>query len=96
MDKQHYDINDTEVQMTLVMKLQQLQRESRTYLTYQNLEEYTMNNLWNHHNPKSLYRAVDDIMRIQANDVVKYLARKTIMNSDEVTLADFTDLIGGN
>ncbi len=93
MSEQYFDINNTEVQMTLVMKLQQLQRESNTHITYQNLEEYACNGMWQKRSPRSLYVAVNDIMSIKASDVVKYLAKKAITGSSSSTLSDFTDLI---
>ena len=44
MDSGVFDINNVEVQMTMVVKLHQLQREALPHLTYQNLEAYLTQN----------------------------------------------------
>ena len=43
MSDSYFDIDNTEVQMTLVIKLQQLQHDANPYFTYQNLEDYMEN-----------------------------------------------------
>ena len=93
MSNVHFDIYNTEVQMTLVIKLQQLQHETNAHFTYQNLEEYMENCVWISKKPMRISDAVNDIMQIQGSDIIKYLARKAITNSAASTLDDFTDLI---
>lgn len=95
MENVHFDTTNTEVQMTMVVKLHQLQREALSTLSYQNLEDYLKNVVWKRKVPKALHVAVNDVMRVTGNDIVKYLSRQAIIGGSEKTLADFSDLIGG-
>ncbi|MBR2825014.1 MAG: hypothetical protein IKE51_01935 [Solobacterium sp.] len=93
MSDSYFDIDNTEVQMTLVIKLQQLQHDANPYFTYQNLEDYMENAIWSKKKPHRLSDAVNDIMQIEGRDLIKYLAKKALTNSASSTLDDFTDLI---
>ncbi len=96
MGNRFFTIDDTEIQMTMVVKLHQLQRESLPSLTYQNLEDYLHMSKWRSRNPRSLHTAVDDIMHITASEIVKFLSRQAIVDGAQMNLDDFADLIGGN
>lgn len=95
MDDVRFDILNTEVQMTMVVKLHQLQRESLPHLSYRNLEDYLTERVWKKGNPKSLHVAVNDIMSVSASDIVKFLSRQAIQSGSQKSLEDFADLIGG-
>lgn len=95
MSREFFDIMNTEIQMAMVVKLQQLQRSELKTITYWNLEDYLMHDLWRLHLPRSLHEGVNDILHISASDIVKYLSRKAIIEGSEIDLGDFADLIGG-
>ena len=90
-----FDIDNTEVQMIMVIKLQQLKRESLDSLTYQSLESYLSEDLFRKHPPRSLHEAAAEIISVKADDLVKYLARKALEDGKRQSLSDFSDLIGG-
>ncbi|MBQ9048744.1 MAG: hypothetical protein IJ120_12680 [Solobacterium sp.] len=95
MSAVQYDTMNTEVQMTMVVKLHQLQRENLSTLTYRNLEDYLNESLWKAELPTSLHAAVNDILSVTANDIVKFLSRQAMTRGGRETLEDFSDLIGG-
>ena len=95
MDSGVFDINNVEVQMTMVVKLHQLQREALPHLTYQNLEAYLTQVVWKKQLPRALHEAADDVLRINANDIVRFLSRQAITEGEKAHLEDFADLIGG-
>ena len=95
MANERFDVNNVQVQMALVIKLHQLQRDILPTLTYQNLENYLTDWIWKKRLPRSLNYAVDDVMHISANDVVKYLTVSAISQGQKAKLEDFADLFGG-
>ena len=70
MENVCYDTTNTEVQMTMVVKLHQLQREALSTLTYQNLEDYLSHVIWKNKVPKALHVAVNDVMSVTGSDLV--------------------------
>ncbi len=95
MRAEQFDVNNTQVQMIMVIKLQQLKREYLNSLTYQSLESYVAEDLFRKHPPRSLHIAADEIIAIKAEDLVKFLARKALEDGKRQSLSDFADLIGG-
>lgn len=90
-----FDVDNTEVQMIMVIKLQQLKRESLNSLTYQSLESYLSEDLFRKNPPRSLHEAAAEIISVRADDLVKFLARKALEDGKRQSLSDFSDLIGG-
>lgn len=90
-----YDINHVQVQLTMVIKLQQLQREALPTLAYQYLEEYLHKSLWKHKTPRTLADAANDILMITASDIVRFMNHQAILESSRESLADYLDVIGG-
>ncbi len=90
-----YDVDNVEVQMIMVVKLQQLKREYLDSLTYQSLESYLSEDLFRKHPPRSLHEAAAEIIAVKPDDLVKYLARKALEDGKRQSLSDFSDLIGG-
>lgn len=95
MGNEEFDVNNTSVQMLLVLKLQQLKRESMPSLTYKNLEDYLSKMRWKRKRPTSLHQAADEVMSIRAEHIVRYLTHQAIVEGSQESLADFQDLIGG-
>ncbi len=93
---QVYDIHNTAVQLIMVIKMQQLIREELPSLTYANLEDYLDQDLWQNELPHTLNQACDQIMHVNADDIVRYLSREAIYTGKKENLSDFTDVIGGN
>ncbi len=96
MTDERYNLENIEVQMAMVIKLHQLQREVLPSVSYSALEDYMNTVLWEKGAPRSLNQAVNDIMNIDANEVVKSLAKQAILQSGTSSLADYSDVIGGS
>ena len=90
-----FDINNIDVQMVMVLKLQQLQRDELPTLTYEQLERYLMESLWVYRKPMALHEACQDVLHINASDVVVFLTKNAIIDGAKMDLSDFEDLIGG-
>ena len=95
MNAERFDIENIQVQMMMVIKLQQLKRESLNSLTYQSLETYLSEDLFRKHPPRSLHEAASAGISVQAEDVVRFLARKALEEGKYQSLSDYADLIGG-
>ncbi|MGP1376354.1 MAG: post-transcriptional regulator [Bulleidia sp.] len=95
MEAARYDVNNTQVQMCMVIKLQQLQREGMAVLTYANLEDYLQFHLWKKRCPDGLAQAADQILRLTTNDIVRYLSMQAMREASSKKLSDFSDLLGG-
>ena len=95
MEAARYDVNNTQVQMCMVIKLQQLQREGMAVLTYANLEDYLQFHLWKNRCPDGLAQATDQILRLTTNDIVRYLSMQAMREASSKKLSDFSDLLGG-
>ena len=91
-----FDVHNMYVQLTMVIKIQQLQRESLSSLTYKNLEDYLSSVLWKSNLPGSLHEAADQILSVKGEQIVRFLTSQAIKEGSRVRLDDFSDLIGGN
>lgn len=95
MPYKQYDIDDTSVQMVIVMKLNQLKREELPALTYEQLEEYLMQCLWEKRAPSSLNEAANQILHVSGSDIINYLSKMTVIEGAKARIEDFEDIIGG-
>lgn len=95
MNAERFDIANTQVQMIMVIKLQQLQRESLDSLTYQSLETYLSEELFRRNPPRSLHEAAAEVISVRGEDVVRFLARKALEEGKHQSLSDYSDLFGG-
>lgn len=96
MNRETYDVNNTGVQLIMVLKMQQLNRDEMPNLQYDNLEDYLSNRLWKDQNPRSLNQAADQILHVDARDIVRYLSGKAVVQGARESLDDFADVIGRN
>ncbi len=95
MHSEVFDVNNTFVQMTMVLKLQQLQRNEMPSLQYENLEDFLAEDLWKDETPYSLHEAADQILNVSASQIVRFLSRKAVTDGAKMKLDDFKDVIGG-
>lgn len=96
MPQEFFDTDNAMIQLTMALKLQQLRRGPLPSLTWENLKDFLNGYLWKNRAPANLNRAVDNIMCIRSEDVVRYLALKAVKDGSRESLDDFGDLIGGN
>ena len=91
-----FDWNNRLVQLTMVIKLQKIQRNGLPNAVYDYLEEYLKEDLWTDKTPHSLHEAVNDVMSIEIRDIVIYLAKRAVQDGSRLRLEDFADIIGRN
>ena len=96
MEEERFDVNNTQVQLVMVIKLQQLQREAIPALSYRNLEDFLEELKWRRKHPSSLHEAVNDVLSVQPDAIIRFLSRQAVIQGQRAALADFSDLIGGN
>lgn len=90
-----FDLHNSQIDLLIVLKLQQLQREGLPALTYQNLEDVLYQFKWLHKPPRALHEAVNDVLSLSADKIVQMLTRLAIIDGYNKNLMDFSDLIGG-
>ena len=87
------DADIKQLQLTIHLRLKQLQREYLSTLTYQNIVDTLFDSVWKDDYPKSLCDAVDDIMNLTADRIVACLSKKAIIDSKQQSLNDYDDLL---
>lgn len=88
-------INNKHIKLAITLKTSQLKREELSSLTYQHVESTLMGMKWGTHMPETIHEAIDDIMKLSANEVVQYLSTQAVIVGSQMKLNDFNDLIGG-
>lgn len=89
------DLDNRQIQLTIVLKLQQLQRDALPGLRYQNIEDTLRYWKWRKRTPRTLHEAVNDILSLTADEIVRILSQRAIVDGYRQSLNDFEDLIGG-
>jgi hypothetical protein len=51
--------------------------------------------LWALRQPHSLHEAADDILHVDTQEMIRFLAKKAITDAAASRLEDFSDIIGG-
>lgn len=87
--------NNKHLRLTIVLKTNQLRRELSS-LTYQHVESTLFGYVWSFKKPDTLSKAVDDVWKLQANEIVAYLSTQAVIQGSQMSIEDFNDLIGGN
>ncbi|MDD2592111.1 MAG: post-transcriptional regulator [Erysipelotrichaceae bacterium] len=90
-----FEFDIKQLQLTVHLKLKQLQREQLSTLTYQNIIDTLFDSVWKDDYPRSLFEAVNDIMNLTADKIVAYLSKKAIIESRQHCLDDYDDLLQG-
>ncbi len=89
------DYEDKQIQMTIALKLQKLQRDAIPSLTYQNIEDTLRHLKWKKKAPRTLHEAVNDILSLTADEIVRLLSQRAIIDGFRASIEDFDDLLGG-
>ena len=89
------DLKNKQIQLTLMLKLQQLQREQLPGLNYKNLDDVMQKLVWKRNQPKTLHEAVNDILSLSADQIVRFLSKQAFIEGYHQELSEFSDLIGG-
>ena len=95
MNSEKYDINNTLVQLMMVIKLQQLKRNGLHNLNYGTLEDYLAGSLWQKSAPLTLHDAANAILSVPADDIVRFMSSRAVIEGAHQSIEDFSDIIGG-
>lgn len=87
-------IEDRYIKLAIALKTNELKRNQLSSLTYQHVESALVGK-WKFNKPKSMNDAVNDIMHLDANEVVAYLSTQAVIIGSKMKINDFDDLFGG-
>lgn len=87
------DFENRQIQLSIVLKLHQLQRNDLNRLLYEHIEEYLEHVVWKKAFPTTLHEAVNDILKVDAASVIQYLTSSAIVEGYYRPLSEFTNLI---
>ncbi|MBR5289377.1 MAG: hypothetical protein IKU28_00075 [Erysipelotrichaceae bacterium] len=90
---QEFDITNRQIQLTIVLKLNQLQRLQYPNLTYDNLVDVLVDLKWKRKIPTSLHEAVNDILTLDADTVIQYMSKQAIIDGYRSVLSSYNDLL---
>ena len=91
-----YDTENKLVQLIMALKLQKLKMSQLPSLKYENLEDCLKNGLWKDGAPQTLNQAADQILSLNASDIVRFMARTSLRRSVKENLDDYADIIRRN
>ncbi|MBQ7888198.1 MAG: hypothetical protein IJ356_00405 [Erysipelotrichaceae bacterium] len=89
---QEFDISNRQIQLTIVLKLNQLQRMQYPNLTYDNLVDVLVDWKWKRNVPTSLHEAVNDILSLSADTVIQFMSKQAIIDGYRSDLSEYNDL----
>lgn len=88
----HSDI----IKMMIFLKINQLKREQLDSLTYTHIVNVLFYIIWDRKLPNTIHEAVDDIMKLEAKDVVTALHTLALIEGSKMTLDKIDSILGGN
>lgn len=88
-----YNTQNPYVQMVMIVHMYDIQMKILPTLNYADIEDYLNGYLWRKAYPQSLNKAVEDILAISAEDIIRYLSKKAVIEGYSGNLADFADVI---
>lgn len=88
----HSDI----IRMMIFLKINQLKREQLDSLTYTHIVNVLFYIIWDRKLPNTIHEAVDDIMKLEAKDVVTALHTLAMIEGSKMTLDKIDSILGGN
>lgn len=89
-------IDQKHIKLAIALRTNQLKRDTLSSLTYQHVESALSGYVWKHKRPLSLHEAIEDIFKLDANEIVAYLSSQAIIMGSQMNLHDFSDIIGGH
>lgn len=88
----HSDI----IKMMIFLKINQLKREQLDSLTYTHIVNVLFYIIWDRKLPNTIHEAVDDIMKLEAKDVVTALHTLAMIEGSKMSLDKIDSILGGN
>lgn len=84
-------INDKYIKLAIALKANELKRDQLSSLTYEHVENALLGK-WTMCKPASISEAVNDILQLDANEVVAYLSTQAMILGSQMSIHDFEDL----
>ncbi|MDE6195912.1 MAG: post-transcriptional regulator [Erysipelotrichaceae bacterium] len=72
-----------------------MKREQLSSLTYQHVENTLMGLTWKYKYPSSVHEAINDILTLNANEVVAFLSNQAIVMGSQMELNEIKSILGG-
>ena len=88
-------IKNRHIQLAITLKTNQMKREQLSSLTYQHVENTLMGLTWKYKYPSSVHEAINDILTLNANEVVAFLSNQAIIMGSQMELNEIKSILGG-
>lgn len=85
-----------EIELTIALKLGMIQKNSLPNLSYVQFKQALIAVKWKAGMPTKLHDIIEDIMSINEDEIVAYLAKKAVIDGRKKSLADYAYMVGGN
>lgn len=83
---------NSQIDLAIAIKTNQLRREYLESLTAKQVRDTLFDFIWSLHTPKTLSEAVDDILKLNVNEVVAFLSNQAVVLGAQMSLDEFSDL----
>ena len=83
---------NSQIDFAIAIKTNQLRREYLESLTAKQVRDTLFGFIWSLHTPKTLSEAVDDILKLNVNEVVAFLSNQAVVLGAQMSLDEFSDL----
>lgn len=95
MQREVLNIQNKLIQTLMVVRMQDIQRNDLPTLDYDDLEAYLEKYLWKSRTPVTISQAANDILHVNANDLVRFMSTQAVKAGASGKLSDFMDILGG-
>ncbi len=79
------------IRLTIYLKINQLRREQLSSLTYSHIMNVLFYFEWSKKTPATIHEAVNDIMKLEAKDIVTTLHTLAMIKGSEMSLENIND-----
>lgn len=84
-----------DIKLAIYLKINQLKRENLNSLTYSHILKVLFHCIWQKRLPRSIHEAVNDIMNLNANDIVISLHTLAVIEGSMMGVEKINEFIGG-
>lgn len=88
-------LNNKNIKLTMYLKINQLHRQNLENLSYNHLIDVLFHFKWKNRLPYTMHEAVDDILSLDANEIVKDLHTLAIMEGANQNDEIIKEFMGG-
>lgn len=82
-----------QINLAVAIKTNQIRRESLSSINEQHVLATLYGFTWVAHLPKTLNEAVDDILKLNVNDIIAYLSTQAVIMGKEMDIDEIDGLI---